>query len=235
MARDYFAIEKGLHIQSENADTGVKILFGSGAPAIEAEIGSLYQRTDQAEVYKKIDTGTDPSDWEILPNQPNVANLITLSGVAANATTLGTFTGSTIPDSQTIKSALQYLETAVEAIDSEVVHVTASAVEDTPVMLDEVLVDSFSTCEWLVTLRLDSAPAQVVTMKVIGVHNGTASADATAVDDTVFGKLKIGNSFTYAISVALTGSSTTQKMQLMVAGGSGAAISAKATRIAVVF
>lgn len=45
----------------------------------------------------------------------NVDDLITLSGVAENATTLGTFTGSTIPDSQTIKQALQALETKAEA------------------------------------------------------------------------------------------------------------------------
>ena len=45
-----------------------------------------------------------------------VSNLITLSGVAAGANDLGTFTGSTIADSQTIKVALQTLETAFEAL-----------------------------------------------------------------------------------------------------------------------
>ena len=44
----------------------------------------------------------------------NTDDLVTLSGVAENATNLGTFTGSTISDSQTVKSALQLLETAVE-------------------------------------------------------------------------------------------------------------------------
>lgn len=45
----------------------------------------------------------------------NIAALVTLSGVAANSLDLGTFTGSTIPDSSTVKAALQSLETAVEA------------------------------------------------------------------------------------------------------------------------
>jgi len=44
----------------------------------------------------------------------NTDDLVTLSGVAENSTNLGTFTGSTIADSQTIKAALQALETAVE-------------------------------------------------------------------------------------------------------------------------
>ena len=45
----------------------------------------------------------------------NVDDLITLSGVAENATGLGTFTGSTISDGANIKDALQDLETAAEA------------------------------------------------------------------------------------------------------------------------
>ena len=44
----------------------------------------------------------------------NVDDLISLSGVAENATGLGTFTGSTISDGANIKDALQDLETAAE-------------------------------------------------------------------------------------------------------------------------
>ena len=40
--------------------------------------------------------------------------LTALTGVALNDTDLGTFTGSTIADSETIKGALQDVETAVE-------------------------------------------------------------------------------------------------------------------------
>ena len=48
----------------------------------------------------------------------NVDDLISLSGVAENATGLGTFTGSTISDGSNIKDALQDLETAAEAAAS---------------------------------------------------------------------------------------------------------------------
>ena len=44
----------------------------------------------------------------------NQDDLVTLTGVAENATSLGTFSGSTISDSVTIKAALQALETSVE-------------------------------------------------------------------------------------------------------------------------
>lgn len=57
-------------------------------------------------------TVTQAVDLDTL--EANVGNLITLSGVSANATNLGTFTGTTITDNSTIKVALQALETAVE-------------------------------------------------------------------------------------------------------------------------
>jgi hypothetical protein len=44
----------------------------------------------------------------------NVDNLVSLSGVALDSTTLGTFTGTTIPDNQTVKQALQSLESSHE-------------------------------------------------------------------------------------------------------------------------
>ena len=51
-------------------------------------------------------------------NETHIDNVATLSGVAKDSTNLGTFTGSTISDSQTVKQALQALETAVESAGS---------------------------------------------------------------------------------------------------------------------
>ena len=48
-------------------------------------------------------------------NETHVDNMATLTGVDKDETDLGTFTGTTIADSQTIKAALQALETAVES------------------------------------------------------------------------------------------------------------------------
>lgn len=48
----------------------------------------------------------------------DVSALITLTGMPQGSVNLDTFTGTTIPDNQTIKQALQSLETAVEGIDT---------------------------------------------------------------------------------------------------------------------
>ena len=57
----------------------------------------------------------------------NVDNLVTLSGVASDSANLGTFTGSTITDNATVKTAIQELETKVESSSSSFVGLT-----DTP-------------------------------------------------------------------------------------------------------
>ena len=51
-------------------------------------------------------------------NETHIDNMATLTGVAKDATNLGTFSGSTIPDSRTIKAALQEMETAFEEADT---------------------------------------------------------------------------------------------------------------------
>ena len=47
-------------------------------------------------------------------NETHIDNVATLTGVAKDSANLGTFTGSTIADSSTVKAAIQALETAVE-------------------------------------------------------------------------------------------------------------------------
>jgi uncharacterized protein YqgV (UPF0045/DUF77 family) len=54
------------------------------------------------------------ADGKAVAAQDDVDDLVTLSGVAVNATDLGTFTGSTIANNSDIKEALQALETEVE-------------------------------------------------------------------------------------------------------------------------
>ena len=60
-------------------------------------------------------------------NETHIDNVATLSGVAKDATSLGTFSGSTITDSSTIKTALQELETKAEAIQTDVDNNEAAA------------------------------------------------------------------------------------------------------------
>ena len=63
-------------------------------------------------------------------NETHIDNVATLSGVAKDSTHLATFTGSTISDNQTVKAAIQALETAVEtkqATDAELTELATMA------------------------------------------------------------------------------------------------------------
>lgn len=168
-------------------------------------------------------------ETELVDTRDNVDDLITLSGVAENATDLGTFTGSTIADNETIKGALQDLETAVEA--SGLTMASATGVT-TAATVDEVLVDDYGVVKWIVQVFEEATPANKKFMEVFAGHNGTASADASAVDDTVYGKLDLGSDFDLTISVDLNGTGASQTMRLRAASGS-AGVTVKATRVPV--
>lgn len=91
--------------------------------------------TDVQSALNELQGDIDALDTRLDAIEPDVADLITLSGVAANSTTLGTFTGAIIPDNSTIKAAIQALETEIEAIPSPFYYAgTWSAATNTPTL-----------------------------------------------------------------------------------------------------
>ena len=70
-------------------------------------------------VQTDVDGNESDADAAIAANEVHIDNFATLSGVAKDAVNLGTFTGSSIQDNRVVKVALQDLETAVEANESE--------------------------------------------------------------------------------------------------------------------
>jgi hypothetical protein len=160
----------------------------------------------------------------------NVDSLITLSGVAENATDLGAFTGVTIPDTSTNKAALQSLETALEAIEGgfAVLVTNITTLQD----VDTFLVDNAHSLEWEIVAYEEATPANKIFQKITAMHNGTAAADATAVDDTVHTKLKVGANFNLDISVDISGAAGAQVMRLRAASSTaGVAMEVRRTGV----
>lgn len=103
-------------VEIENAVTGNDAIIR--ATGDDTNVGLTFQTKGAGDFNFEGDvdvTGT-VDGRDVAADGTNGDNLITLSGVAANEVDLGTFTGSTIADDQTIKQALQLLETALEAI-----------------------------------------------------------------------------------------------------------------------
>jgi hypothetical protein len=155
----------------------------------------------------------------------NVDDLITLSGVAENSTSFGTFTGDSLADSQTAKQLYQRIETLLEQMRGvEVTGLTTLADVDT------VVVDDVCACAWQVCAFEEATPANKESFLVHAIHNGTASADATLTDDTVYAKIKTGSNFNLVISTDVNGTGAAQTMRLR-ASSSTAGVTITARRI----
>lgn len=83
--------------------------------AIQTQLNAKAASADLATVATSGDY-TDLSNTPTIPTASSLSvdDLISLSGVAEGSANLGTFTGSTVADNQTVKQAIQALETAVE-------------------------------------------------------------------------------------------------------------------------
>lgn len=88
MARQNFVVEKGLKIVDAGTQTGVEHIQGSGAPTLDAPVGSLYSDRATGSHYQKITAGAGADKWEKIARDADVQDLITLSGVPANSTEL---------------------------------------------------------------------------------------------------------------------------------------------------
>ena len=162
--------------------------------------------------------------------EKGVADLVTLSGVARNSTVLGAFSAPAnlfLGASLTIKGALQ----ALGNLHAQLRGVNATGIT-TITTVDEVVVDDVKACKWLVHAFEEATPANIRASEVYATHNGTASADATAADDSQYAKLKLGGNFNLGITVDVNGAAGSQTMRLR-ASSSTAGVTVTARRIEV--
>lgn len=101
------ALETALEAETSNRATAISDLV-DGAPALLDTLNELAAAINDDENF--VTTITNLID----ANETHIDNVATLTGVAKDSANLGTFTGSTVSDSSTVKAALQLLETAVE-------------------------------------------------------------------------------------------------------------------------
>ena len=101
------ALETALEAETTARGTAISNLV-DGAPGLLDTLNELAAAINDDENF--VTTITNLID----ANETHIDNVATLTGVAKDSANLGTFTGSTIADSSTLKAAIQALETAVE-------------------------------------------------------------------------------------------------------------------------
>ena len=101
------ALETALEAETAARGTAISNLV-DGAPALLDTLNEIAAAINDDENF--VTTITNLID----ANETHIDNVVSLTGVSKDAANLGTFTGSTIADSSTLKAAIQALETAVE-------------------------------------------------------------------------------------------------------------------------
>ena len=105
------ALETAIEAESAARATAITDLVDGAPDALNTLNELAAALNDDASAASTLTTA-------INANETHIDNMATLTGVAKDATSLGTFSGSTIPDTRTVKSALQELETAHEEVDA---------------------------------------------------------------------------------------------------------------------
>ena len=101
------ALETAIESEASNRATAISDLV-DGAPAVLDTLNELAAAINDDASFVTTITNL------INDNETHIDNVATLTGVAKDSANLGTFTGSTIADSSTVKAAIQALETALE-------------------------------------------------------------------------------------------------------------------------
>jgi hypothetical protein len=134
-------------------------------------------------------------------------------------------TGAAISASDTVNSAIAKLDgRSLKRVQAT--GITAAAT------VDSMSVDDYKVAKWFVHAFEEATPANVKAFEVYALHDGTTSADAVAVDDTVYSKLKKGSNFNLTLSVDLNGAGAGQVMRLR-AASSTAGVTVTARRLEV--
>ena len=101
------ALETAIETESTNRSTAIDNLV-DGAPGLLDTLNEIAAAIGDDSNFVTTITNL------ISDNEDHIDNVVTLTGVAKDSGNLGTFTGSTIADSSTVKAAIQALETSLE-------------------------------------------------------------------------------------------------------------------------
>ena len=100
-------------------ETAIEAEISNRAAAVTAENTAMLAAV--AAVQADVNQNESDADAALAANEVHIDNIATLTGLAKDSTSLGNFTGSTITNGTVLKTALQELETAQEAIDAKTV------------------------------------------------------------------------------------------------------------------
>ena len=164
-----------------------KHITGSAAGSLagEMKVGPISGSTGLTlnQMLIKLDDNATVTDAAIAADAVHLGNLVTLSGVAEDAAHLGAFSGATITDNQTVKAAIQLLETKVESVESD----SDSAEASLDARLDVIEGSGNGSITKAVADLVDSAPAALDTLNELAAALGDDANFSTTITNLIGG------------------------------------------------
>ena len=213
------------------SDQAINLNLEAIDDAIGANVTSTNQATSGDSVNENISAldsaiGDDVSGAEI-----RTVGAISVQDVNANLEALDEAIGADITSTKIAQTG-NSVNANISALDVVLADAKTESKTDsvtTATTLDTVLVDHVLAVEWLVHARSTVTASNIWTGKVLAIHNGTSSADATDANYNTFAILRTGSAIpTLDFEVDLTGVGAAQTMRLR--ASSGQAVNIRITR-----
>jgi hypothetical protein len=185
--------------------------------AIGADVTSTNQVTAADSINENITALDSAIGDDVVGAETRTVGAISVQDTNSNIEALDDAVGADVTSTK-IVTAANSVNANISALDVVLGDTKTESKTDsvtTSTTLDSVLVDGILAVEWLVHARSTVSNANIWAGKVLAIHNGTASGDASDVDYNSFAILKTGSAIpALDFEVVLSGTGVSQEMQL---------------------
>lgn len=157
--------------------------------------------------------GSDTVQIAIQKIEKGLKDVLASLGIARNAVDMGVYVNPITPDNTDQVAINEALGLAISLNQPQ--QQSGTIPQNTPTIVDGILVDDFQMCAWLVTVRDTANPAKVKSLEIQALHDGSLSADAVESDDAVAFRLNTAN-FNLSVDIGLVGAAGAQVMNLSI-------------------
>jgi hypothetical protein len=185
--------------------------------AIGADVTSTNQTTAGDSVNENITALDTAIGNDVAGAEARTVGSISVQDANANIEALDDAVGADVTSTK-IAATSNSVNANISALDDVLGDAKTESKTDsvtTATTLDSVLVDGILAVEWLVHARSTVSNTNIWAGKVLAIHDGTSTGDATDVDYNTFSILKTGSAIpALDFEVVLSGAGVSQEMQL---------------------
>ena len=204
------------------SDQAVNLNVEALDDAIGADVTSTHQATAADSANENISALDAAIGADVATPQSRTAGPISAQAANLNVEALDDAIGADVTSTK-IATAADSVNANISALDDILGDAKTESKTDsvtTDTTLDTVLVDDVLAVEWTIHARSTVTAANIWAGKILAIHNGTTSADATDADYNVFSILKTGSAIpALDFEVDVDGVGAAQTMRLRASSG----------------